>query len=608
MAQTHRGLGLRVRGVVQGVGFRPFVFRLAQRLGLKGYVRNTGEGVYIAIYGPEEDLESFQKGLREEAPPLARIEEIERTPLDDPPPPLFTVLESEKSGRATRIPPDVATCKACLKEIFDPENRRYRYPFTNCTDCGPRFTVIEDLPYDREKTTMRKFEMCPACLAEYTDPLNRRFHAEPNACPACGPQIWVTDPRGEPVETKDPLRFVIKALKEGKIVALKGLGGFHLACDATNQEAVRRLRARKRRPEKPLAVMVPSLKEAERLATLSAREKGILLSRESPILLARQRSPSLLAASVAPGLNVIGLMLPYTPLHHLLLREGNFLALVMTSGNLSGKPLCWQNEQALRELNRLADFFLLHDRDIVVGIDDSVVRVVGERRLFIRRARGYVPSPLPFPGEQKIWASGSHLKNTFTLTKEGEAQVSQHLGDLEDLAISDFAAVVYRHLSRLLEFEPEALACDLHPGYLSTSLSEKEARRRKIPLVKVQHHVAHAAAVAGEYGLNPPFLGLILDGLGLGPDQTLWGGELLLITEEGFERLGHLLPVWQPGGDTAARRPWRMFLSYYFASFGPQSLEEALTFLPPSFAEEARLVWQMMARKINCPVTTSLGR
>ena len=607
MAEIARGLGLRIKGIVQGVGFRPFVFRLANRLGLTGYVRNTGEGVFIAVYGPPESLRRFEDELLKEAPPLAKIENVEKTPLNDTPPPIFTVLESREGKRTTCIPPDVATCEACLEELFDPLDRRFRYPFINCTDCGPRFTVIEDLPYDREKTTMRSFKMCPHCLAEYTDPTNRRFHAEPNACPECGPRIWLTDRKGRTIPTEDPLRLAISFLKEGKILALKGLGGFHLACDATNEKAVRNLRARKKRPRKPLAVMVPGLEAARKIAKLSPLEEKVLLSKERPILLAH-KGPLPLVPSIAPGIHLIGLMLPYTPLHHLLLREGKFLALVMTSGNLSGRPLCWQNETALRELSEIADIFLFHDRDIVVGIDDSVVRVVGDRVLLIRRARGYVPEALPFPDEKEIIAFGPHLKNTFTFTKGGKAFVSQHLGDLEDLKTLEFVETVERHFCRLLGLEPKMLACDLHPGYLSTSLAEKTARKRGLHLVRVQHHVAHAASVAGEWKLAPPFLALVLDGLGLGPDQSLWGGELLRIDKGSFKRLGHLLPAPQPGGDVAARKPWRMFLSYYYTAFGPQSLPGALSFLPPDLTTEAHLVWQMLEKGLNSPLTTSLGR
>ncbi len=418
MVCTTQGLGLRVGGVVQGVGFRPFVFRLAKRLGLTGYVKNTGNGVFIALYGPKTALKAFIQALNQEAPPLAKIEKIEKTPLNEPAPPIFTVLESEGENKETLIPPDVATCEACLRELFDPEDRRYRYPFTNCTDCGPRFTVIEDLPYDREKTTMCKFPMCPACLAEYTDPANRRFHAEPNACPECGPKIWVVDRRGVRIPHPDPLKFVIEALKEGKIVAIKGLGGFHLACDATDKAAVARLRERKKRPRKPLAVMVADLEKARKIAQLSPREEEILTSSRRPILLARKQRPFPLAENVAPGLEIIGLMLPYTPLHHLLLREGDFLALVMTSGNLSGEPLCWTNDEALSKLSTIADFFLLHDRDIVIGVDDSVLRIAEEELILIRRARGFVPEPLPFPKGKNILAFGPHLKNTFTLTRK----------------------------------------------------------------------------------------------------------------------------------------------------------------------------------------------
>ncbi len=608
MAHTPQGLGLRVKGVVQGVGFRPFVFRLAKRLGLTGSVRNTGEGVYIEIYGKKEALEEFSQKLKEEAPPLASIEKIESQPLNGPPPPLFTVLESESQGKATRLPPDVATCEACLQELFDPLDRRYRYPFINCTDCGPRFTVIEDLPYDREKTTMKRFPMCRECLAEYSDPENRRFHAEPNACPCCGPRIWLTDREGRPLSVPDPLKESVRLLKEGKILAIKGLGGFHLAVDALNEAACQALRQRKHRPAKPLALMVPDLEAARSLAYLHPEEEKALISRTRPIVLVRQRPSSPLAPSIAPGLSFLGLMLPYTPLHHLLLREGGFLALVMTSGNPSGLPLCFRNEEALEQLREIADFFLLHDREIVIGIDDSVVRLVAGKIRPLRRARGLVPEPLPFPQAPSILAVGPHLKNTFCLTREKEAYVSQHLGDLENLETERFFWQVLAHFEHLLETKPQIIACDLHPGYLSTQIAEKLARESGLPLFRVPHHVAHAAAVMGEFDLSR-VLALCLDGLGLGPDHTLWGGELLWVERGRFQRLGHLLPVPQAGGDAASRQPWRLALAYLHLTYGEEGFSQALKIFAPRISEEKiQVVLQMIKRKINAPLTTSCGR
>ncbi len=608
MARTPQGLGILVRGVVQGVGFRPFVFRQAKSLGLTGNVRNTGEGVLIEVYGPREAIESLLESLRRQAPPLAEIEEIVVHPLNGTPPPVFTVLASEHGGKATRLPPDVATCEDCLRELFDPQDRRFRYPFINCTNCGPRFTVVEDLPYDRENTTLRVFPMCAECSAEYSDPANRRFHAEPNACPRCGPRIWLTSRNGERLETEDPLREAVEAVKRGKILAARGLGGFHLIVDALNERACRALRDRKHRPRKPLAVMVPDLETARTLAVLDPAEEEALLSPARPIVLVRQREPSPLAPSIAPGLNLVGLMLPYTPLHHLLLREGGFKALVMTSGNRSGEPLCYLNEEALERLAALADLFLLHDREIVIGLDDSVVRKAAGKVRPVRRARGFVPDPLPFPGGPSILAVGPLLKNTLCLTRNREAFVSQHVGDLENLETENFWQKIRRHFAHLFEIRPEAIACDLHPDYLSTRLAEELAANEGLPLIRVPHHVAHAAAVMGEFGLRRA-LALCLDGLGLGPDGTLWGGEVLLVEEGRFLRLGHLRPVPQPGGDAANKKTWRMALSFLHQALG----EKGLTFGQRLFSsrvpeKELAIVVRMIRRGAKSPLTSSAGR
>ncbi len=604
-----RGLRIRVQGVVQGVGFRPFVYRLAKRFGLTGSVRNTGEGVLIEAFGDEKALLAFLKALKEETPPLARIESLKTTPLEGKVPSEFLVLESQGGTKKTKIPPDVATCEACLAELFDPKDRRFRYPFINCTDCGPRFSVILDLPYDRAKTTMKVFPLCPECQSEYQNPEDRRFHAEPNACPVCGPKMWLCDAKGNALGVKDPLTFAIEALREGKILALRGLGGFHLACDATNNSACKTLRARKNRPRKPFAIMVKDLAAAELLAELGPEEKRLLGSPKRPILLAKAKRPSPLADEIAPGFDILGLMLPYTPLHHLLLREGNFLALVMTSGNLSGEPLCVSNEEALTRLKGIADFFLLHNREIAIGIDDSVMRFIARKPRLIRRARGFVPEPLPYPlAEKRVFAFGPHLKNTFTLTREDEAFISQHIGDLEDLETVRFFEKVRRHFENILHVRPQVLVCDLHPGYLSTQMAEEETQRTGLPLLKVQHHVAHAAAVAGEFGIRPPFLALILDGVGLGDDHTLWGGELFYVEAGAYHRLGHIFPIRQPGGDVAAREPWRMLLAYLYALYGDKALETFRKLLPETFWAKGEIVFKMLARGINAPFTTSTGR
>ncbi len=604
------GVLIRVRGIVQGVGFRPFVYRLAQGLHLTGGVKNTGDGVEIEVWGERERIGQFLQALERERPPLATIRSLSLRPLIGHPPKDFKVFKSTSGVKKTYIPPDVATCEACLRELFDPKDRRYRYPFINCTDCGPRYTVIEDLPYDRKYTSMKVFPLCPECHREYVDPSNRRFHAEPNACPVCGPHLWVTDARGEKIEVKDPLRFIIERLREGKICALKGLGGFHLAVDATDERAVALLRARKHRPTKPLAVMVKDIETARKLAYITPEEENLLLSPRRPIVLLRKKEPFPLAPSVAPGINLIGLMLPYTPLHHLLLAEGGFLALVMTSGNLSQEPLCYRNKEALARLNQIADFFLLHDREIVIGIDDSVVRVIAGKGRLIRRARGLVPEVLPLPRKiPPTLAVGALLKNTFTLTRGEEAFVSQHLGDLEDLKTLEFFEAVFHHLAKLLDFEPEILVCDLHPEFMSTRLAEEWAKARGLPLLRVQHHVAHALATMAERGLKPPLLALVLDGLGYGEDGHIWGGEVFLIGQDKVKRLGHLEEVPQPGGDAAAKEPWRMALSYLLSALGKEkALELSAELLPKIPREKTALVFHLIRRRFNAPLTSSAGR
>ncbi len=603
------GHRLRVKGVVQGVGFRPYVYRLAQRFGLSGGVKNTGDGVLIEIFGPWERLLAFQKALLKELPPLAHIKALSVSPLQGKPPPAFVVFESTGGSKETYLPPDVATCDLCLAELFDPRDRRYRYPFINCTDCGPRYTVIEDLPYDRERTSMKVFPLCPECHREYVDPANRRFHAEPNACPVCGPLLWITDARGEKISTQDPIRFIIERLREGKICAIKGLGGFHLAVDATNEEAVSCLRTRKHRPAKPLAVMVADLEKAALLAHIQPEEAQLLRSFRRPIVLLKKRKPFPLAPSVAPGIDLIGIMLPYTPLHHLILKEGDFLALIMTSGNTSGQPLCYRNQEALARLSGIADFFLLHNRDIVIGVDDSVTRVIANTGRVFRRARGFVPQPLPLPRKvPATLATGPLLKNTFTLTRNQEAFVSQHIGDLEDLNTLDFFETVYNHLKRLLDFAPQVIACDLHPEFLSTQWAEERAREYGCPVVRVQHHVAHALATLGERRLSLPSLALVLDGLGYGEDGYIWGGEAFFLDSSGVRRIAHLRYVGQPGGDAAAREPWRMALSYLWEILGAQTLDLARELFQDIDEKTLIVVSQMLNKRLNTPLTSSTGR
>lgn len=571
-------------GQVQGVGFRPFVFRLAQRLGLTGTVGNTTEGVRVEIQGAPNALLAFDQALNDELPPLARITTRLRTrvPVRKEEKTFRIVTSTGKQGNTVLVSPDVSTCDHCLAEIHDPANRRYGYPFTNCTDCGPRYTITRSLPYDRATTSMNCFPMCPDCQTEYDNPTNRRFHAQPNACPVCGPRVWLTSGRaGEPQRTEmQALEGAAHALATGSILAVKGLGGFHLVCNATDGPTVERLRQRKRRPHKALAVMVPDVETAHRLAHFGPREERLLTSIERPIVILSSL-PGVLPSNIAPDLDSIGVMLPYTPLHHLLLGvfaniSDRLPVLVMTSGNAGGLPIELGNRQAIQRLQDIADGFLLHNRDILVRADDSVVCSSPAEESsesscqFFRRARGFVPYPLSLPSfrglpdskRRSLLATGGELKNTLCLTRNREAFVSQHIGDLHNLETYAFFREMISHLSSLLEITPEIVVCDLHPDYLSTGYALESG----LPVFRLQHHFAHLFGVLGEHGHTEPALGLILDGTGYGTDNTFWGGELLLVTPETLaltphdpgERLGRLAPFPLPGGEAAIREPWRL--------------------------------------------------
>ena len=559
---------LLVEGVVQGVGFRPFVWRLATELGLAGRVRNAAGRVEIEAAGSAALLDAFARRLRADAPPRARVERVTAAPLAPelasvlPSP--FAIDESVSAAAADRLfPPDIATCDDCAAELADPADRRYRYPFTNCTNCGPRATIIEELPYDRAQTTMRPFPLCPACDAEYRDPSNRRFHAEPVACPACGPRLaWRAT--GAPAATalgEDALAAAVRALLAGQVVAVKGLGGYHLACDATDDDAVMRLRDRKRRWAKPFAVMVRDLAAARALCRVGALERRLLEGPARPIVLleARRDGEPALAPSVATGNRRLGVFLPYTPLHHLLL-EAVGRPLVLTSGNLTDEPLVTDDDDALVRLAGLADGFLAHDREIRARYDDTVTRVVARRESVVRRARGYAPEPLRLPVATPLpfVAVGAELKHTFTLARGGRAHVAPHNGDLEDLATHRAFTDGLAHLSRLLALEPEAAVHDLHPEYLSTkwAMAQFPAGKR----VAVQHHHAHVASCAAEHGITGSFLGVAYDGLGMGDDGTFWGGEILHADLRGYRRLARFGRAPMPGGALAVRKPYRMAL------------------------------------------------
>ncbi len=597
---------LRVTGLVQGVGFRPFVHRLALRHDLAGSVRNTSGEVVICAEGPVAGLEAFRHALEYEAPPLARIDAVlveqgEPSGLDG-----FVILESvDQPGRRQPVSPDVALCAACETELLDSANRRYRYPFITCTDCGPRFTVIRSMPYDRERTTMAPFIQCTACLAEYREPGDRRHHSETNSCPECGPRLWYRDGDGRVLDGAErALSTAAAVLLDGGIIAVRGLGGFHLAADATNESAVLRLRLRKHRDAKPLALMVGTLDEARQLAAVNSVEARLLASPERPIVLLSRRGDADLAPSVAPGLAVLGIMLAATPLHHLLLREAG-RPLVMTSGNLSEEPIAIGNDEAMTRLGDVADGFLLHDREIEARYDDSVARVVAGQRVLLRRARGYAPMPLPLPvaAPHPLVAVGPHLKNTFTLATGAHAFVSQHIGDLDSLESLEHFRSSLQTFRQLFRIEPRVAVRDLHEGYLSTRIANELELEH---VIVVQHHHAHIAAVMAEHDVTGPVLGVAMDGTGAGDDGTSWGAEFLLADLLQYRRLAHFRSAPMPGGDLAARAPWRAALGYL--SLEPSYHEcfaAALDGIDPTELAVARL---QIERGLNAPMASSMGR
>ena len=674
-------MAIRVRGLVQGVGFRPTVWRLAKRLGLSGEVLNDGEGVLIRAWGPLAALSELEIALSAEAPPLARVDAVECTPIETPFEGTgFRIVESHKGDVKTGAVADAATCPACLADIRDPSNRRYRYPFTNCTHCGPRLSIVQAIPYDRAATSMAKFAMCPACLAEYGDPADRRFHAQPNACPECGPKVWL-EGRGGALSDISAYRDAIEAaaalIAAGEIVAVKGIGGFHLACDACNAEAVARLRARKARYGKPFALMARDFAAIEAYAELGEAERTLLASVAAPIAILKatgslvtaegamnegttphpvplpmgegtvrranrpiqasllpwgegqdegseagslpqtgQHAPPL-APGIAPGQSTLGFMLPYTPLHHLLM-ENLRLPIVLTSGNRSDEPQCVDNAEARERLSAIADYFLMHDRDIVNRLDDSVARVMAGMPRLLRRARGYAPAPLPLPpgfeGAPAVLAMGAELKSTFCLLKDGQATVSQHMGDLEEAAThADYRRnlELYRKLFR---FDPEIVAVDAHPDYISTKWGAALAEEAGISAVSVQHHHAHIAAALAEAGVPigaAPVIGVALDGLGLSEEGELWGGEFLLADYRSYRRLAHFVPVPLIGGAKAMREPWRNLLAHLHASFGWERVRAdygRLEILERLGAKPVETCLQMMERGINSPPSSSAGR
>jgi hydrogenase maturation protein HypF len=612
MTDRQQGLQIKVKGIVQGVGFRPFVYGLATQLHLTGWVRNSSSGVDILLNGPNEALQAFLDQLNNHPPALAKIDKITTSPF--PPQNLseFTILPSlVEDGQFVPISPDMSICADCQRELFDPSNHRYRYPFINCTNCGPRFSIIQDIPYDRPKTTMSGFKMCPVCDKEYHDPLNRRFHAQPIACEDCGPQIWFEANGTRLADREDALQLARQWLRAGKIIAIKGIGGFHLACDASNDAAVTELRSRKKRSDKAFALMAFSREIIQKYCEVSPAEADLLNSSQHPIILLESKSASTLSANVAPGQASLGFMLPYTPLHLLLLEpEADYPEVfVMTSGNSSEEPVAFEDVDALNRLSGIADGFLMNDRPIHMRVDDSVYRIIENKPYPIRRSRGYAPDAVNLPlSVQPTLACGAELKNTFCLTRDQYAFLSHHIGDLENYETLASYESGIEHFKQLFRIDPKLIVADLHPDYLSTKYAQELAQRNSLPLIQVQHHHAHLASCLADAGWSSlePVIGLTFDGTGLGTDGVIWGGEVLIGGYAGFERRFHLSEAPLPGGEAAIRHPARIalaYLSHFGLEWNPEySAMEALC------AQDRIMLQSMLTHKINTPLTTSMGR
>jgi hydrogenase maturation protein HypF len=612
---------LEISGVVQGVGFRPFLFVLASKHNLKGEVSNTPGGVLAEVEGTSDNIEKFCADIVEKKPLLASVTNIESQDIALTGFNFFKIVKSKFArGRTTLISPDVSICADCLEEMNNKDDRRFSYPFINCTNCGPRYTIIEGIPYDRPKTSMKHFLMCPECQREYDDPMNRRFHAQPNACPGCGPHVFFTDAKGNRLDSDpdDAVMLASRYLKQGKIVAIKGIGGFHLACDASNNEAVKNLRRRKKRPHKPFALMARSASVLFEHVKLSPKEKERLKSYHRPIVLLEKKDPFQkelegLASDIAPFNTCLGVMLPYTPLHYLLLEKGPKI-LIMTSGNRSGEPLSIENKDALDAFNHIADYFLFHNRDIYFRADDSIVRFQAGELRFLRRSRGYAPLPV-FIKEKvpHILGCGAGLKSTICLTKENYAFLSQHIGDLDNYKILDFYKDSFNHLSNILDIKPYIIAHDIHPDYMSTIWANEFKKKSDqegsaINIIGVQHHHAHAVSCMAEHDLNEKVIAITLDGTGYGTDGKIWGGELLVCDRISFKRKAHLSYVPMPGGDAAVLEPWRMAVSFLFKAYGKDLSGLDIPFLQQMDKAKIAFIVQMIEKKVNSPETSSAGR
>ncbi|PSB34894.1 carbamoyltransferase HypF [Stenomitos frigidus] len=611
-------LQIVIQGAVQGVGFRPFIYRLATELGLVGWVNNSAQGVVIEVEGSRSQLDTFLLRLDQEKPPRSHIQSLEASCLNPVGYAAFEIRASVVGEKTAIVLPDLSTCPDCLQEIFDPTNRRYRYPFTNCTNCGPRFSILEALPYDRPNTTMQRFKLCQHCQTEYENPLDRRFHAQPNACPHCGPHLELWSQTSELLASDDnALNMAADAIRQGKIVAIKGIGGFHLCVDARNEKAVQRLRQAKHREAKPFALMYPSMASIKAHCEVSELEAQLLRSPAAPIVLLHKLSASSVTPSVAPNNPSLGIMLPYTPLHHLLMADLGF-PVVTTSGNCVDEPICTNEHEAIQRLETIADRFLVHNREIARPVDDSIVRVLMGQETVLRRARGYAPLPIrirshtpppPHSPTPHLLAVGAHLKNTIAFSIDQQVFVSQHLGDLDTVPAFEAFQQAIASFQQIYDLQPTAIACDLHPDYRSTQFAHQLACQLQIPVIPVQHHYAHVLSCMAEHQLEGSALGIAWDGTGYGSDGTIWGGEFLHITDRNFQRVAHLRPFRLPGGDKAVREPRRSAMGVLYELFGDAMFEMPTlgplqTFLP----QELKLIKTMLSNQINCPMTSSVGR
>ena len=605
-------LHLVIQGAVQGVGFRPFVYRLAADLGLTGWVNNSAQGVVIDVEGARSQLDTFLHRLNQEKPPRSHIQSLESSWFDPVGYSIFEIRKSVVGEKTAVVLPDLATCPDCLNEILDPTNRRYRYPFTNCTNCGPRFSILDALPYDRPNTTMQYFRMCSDCQIEYGNPSDRRFHAQPNACPQCGPHLELWNPSGEIVSHDNALKMAADAIRQGKIVAIKSLGGFHLMVDARNETAIQRLRQAKQRAAKPFALMYPSLELIKADCEVSELEEQLLQSPEAPIVLLKHSKAQTLNAKIAPSVAphnpYLGIMLPYTPLHHLLMADVGF-PIVATSGNLADEPICTDEHKAIHDLGTIADLFLVHNRAIARPIDDSIVRVMMEQKVVLRRARGYAPLPTSIHSKSKILSVGAHLKNTIAFSTNQQVFVSQHIGDLETVPAFEAFQQTIARFQQIYELQPTAIACDLHPDYRSTQFAHQLANQLQIPVIPVQHHYAHILSCMAEHQLEGSVLGIAWDGTGYGLDGTLWGGEFLHITDTTFQRVAHLRSFRLPGGDKAVKEPRRSAIGLLYELYGEQVFEmKTLDSIQTFSAQELKILKTMLNNNLNAPITSSAGR